>query len=124
MMTDGTYEALCPPLQSLVSIMVNGEYEGKDREHPEVRKMFTRDYVMNSDWYKHRLKVKQDRDIKFQNQTIAYLEDAMQRENLKEAVQKLELEAKLKAARKELAHVQSEAYIEELYGTLGADPLK
>lgn len=124
LMTDGTYEALCPPLQALVSIMVNGEYEGKDREHTDIRKLFTREYVVNSDWYKHRLNVKQERDIKFWNQTIAYLEDAMGRENLKEAVQKLELESKLKTARKELAHVQSEAYLEELYGTLGADPLK
>jgi hypothetical protein len=124
LMTDGTYEALCPPLQALLSIMVKGQFEGKDREHPDIRKLFTREYVINSDWYRHRLKVKQERDIKFWNQTIAYLEDAIGRENLKEAVQKLELESKLKTARKELAHVQSEAYLNELYGTLGADPLK
>jgi hypothetical protein len=124
LMTDGTYEALCPPLQALVSIMVNGEYKGKDREHPDVRQLFTREYVLNSDWYRHRLKVKQERDIRFWNQTITYLEDALSRENLKEAAQKLGLEAKLKAARKELIHVESDAYIDELFGTLGADPLK
>ena len=124
LMTDGTYEALCPPLQALLSIMVKGQFEGKDREHPDIRKLFTREYVMNSDWYRRRLEVKQERDIRFWKNTIDYLENAIAQKNLKETTEKLQLPSKLAHAKEELAHVQSKEYIDELYGTIGADPLK
>jgi phosphoenolpyruvate carboxykinase (diphosphate) len=121
--TDGTYEALCPPLQALVKIMVEGNYNGMDRENPEFRKMFTREYVMGSDWYKERLKVKQQRDIDFWTKTIAYIENAMNLRNMKEALVKLDLPSKLEEAKAHLAYVQSPAFIDLLVGTIGADPI-
>jgi len=123
LMTDGTYEALCPPLQALLKIMVEGNYKGKDRTHPDIRSLFTRDYVLNSDWYRNRLLLKQERDVAFWTSNISYLERVLALKNYEETGQKLDLSGRLKNARNQLAHVQSGAYLDELYGTIGADPL-
>ena len=40
--------------------MAYGNFEGKDISDPELRKMFDRDEVVKSDWYKARLKLKQN----------------------------------------------------------------
>jgi hypothetical protein len=123
-MRDGTYEALCPPLQALVTIMIHGSFEGKDRHHPEFRKLFTREYVMNSDWYKKRLSLKQERDIKYWQKSIAYFEDVIGMKNHKEAVERMNLNKKLEEAKAQLKIVKSKEYLNELVGTIGADPLK
>jgi hypothetical protein len=124
LMTDGSYEALCPPLQALLRIMVDGNFEGKDRMHPEIRKLFSRDYVLDSDWYRNRLLVKQQRDIAFRTSKISYLENVLTLKNYEETAQTLNLPTRLQQAREQLAHVRSAAYLDELFGTLGADPLK
>ncbi len=121
---DGTYEALCPPLQALVSIMVNGNFEGKDRSHPDIRKMFSRESVLNSQWYKERLYVKQQREIDLWTKNIEYLEKFTQMKNFREASQRMDIASKLEEARKTLERVESEEYIEYLQGTFGADPLR
>ncbi|MFT5750203.1 MAG: hypothetical protein ACI93S_001479, partial [Ancylomarina sp.] len=56
---DNSISAAIPPLQVLLSIMAFGQYDGKEISDPELRKMFDRDVVINSDWYKERLKRKQ-----------------------------------------------------------------
>ena len=48
---DGSVEAACPPLKALLHIMANGSYQGKGVEDPAVRGLFTREYLMESDWY-------------------------------------------------------------------------
>ena len=123
-MRDGTYEALCLPLQALVTIMINGTFEGKDRNHPEFRQMFTREYVINSDWYKKRLVLKQERDIEFWTKNIAYIQNVIGMKNHKEAVERLNLNQKLEEANSQLGKVKSNDYLNNLVGTLGADPLK
>ena len=124
LMTDGTYEALCPPLQALLKIMVDGNFEGKDRNHPEFRKLFTRETVLGSDWYRHRLVVKQQRDVAFWTSTVDYLENVLTLKNYEDTAKTLGLTDRLENARKQLKHVQSEAYLDELFGTIGADPLR
>ncbi|MFA9388706.1 MAG: hypothetical protein ACERKD_02800 [Prolixibacteraceae bacterium] len=121
LMLDGTYEALCPPLQALVSIMINGEFNGMDRNHPEFRKMFTREYVMNSEWYSNRLKVKQQKDIAYWTENIAYLEKVILSKNYKEAIERLDLKAKLTDSKVQLEKVKSPDYLQQLIGTIGVD---
>ncbi|HOO83843.1 MAG TPA: hypothetical protein PLS94_04710 [Prolixibacteraceae bacterium] len=121
---DGTYEALCPPLKALVKIMIDGKYEGMDRYHPEFRKMFTRDYVINSTWYKERLAIKQQRDIAYWQKQIEYIKQVMAKNNYKDAVERMNLHQRLSDASKQLKAVQKPEYLETLCGTLGADPLK
>src|SRR6185503_11626720 len=59
---DGSVEAACPPLKALLHIMAYGHYLGKKVEDAEVRSMFRREEMLASEWYKERLRVKQDRD--------------------------------------------------------------
>ncbi len=121
---DGTLEALCPPLQALVKIMVDGNYEGKDRHHPEIRSMFTRDSVLKSKWYKQRLYIKQQRDIDLWSKNTDYLENFLAKRNFAEAADRLDIRSRLHEARFRLEKVQAAAYLKELEGTFGADPLK
>jgi hypothetical protein len=64
--------------------------------------------MLASEWYAERLRVKQERDVALWKRHIAALEDA----------------AAIEGARKELARVSAAAYLEELVGTIGADPLQ
>jgi hypothetical protein len=123
-MKDGTYEALCPPLKALIKIMVDGEFEGKKRHHPDIRKMFERETVLKSDWYKERLLIKQQRDTDFWSKNIEYMNKFIENESFREASESLNVPAGLKAAKKNLSSVKSLAYLKFLEGTLGADPLK
>ncbi len=122
-MRDGTYELLCPPLRALVSIMVNGNYEGKDRRHPDIRNMFTKEEVLKSDWYNRRLSIKQERDIAFWTKNIEYLEAFMAKKNFREASLRLNVPSKLETAKANFKKVSSRKYLKELEGTIGADPL-
>jgi hypothetical protein len=123
-MKDGTYESLCPPLKTLIKIMIHGEYEGKNRNHPDIRKMFERDAVLESNWYKERLLIKQQRDTDLWSRNIDYLSRLIEKESFKEASVNLDVPSKLAAAKKNLSRVKSLSYLKFLEGTLGADPLK
>ena len=59
--TDGSIDDACPPLRALLHIMVHGQYQGKDISHPELRALFTREALLESDWYKQRLQTKRQR---------------------------------------------------------------
>ena len=60
---DGSVEAACPPLRALLTSWPSGSWQGKGVEDAEVRRMFTREYLMASDWYRERLRAKQTRDV-------------------------------------------------------------
>ena len=67
----------CPPLLALLSIMAKGSFEDKDVHHPEVRKMFTHDYLCNSDWYRERLVAKQKSDVKLWQRHFRYVDECL-----------------------------------------------
>jgi hypothetical protein len=117
---DGSVEAACPPLRALLHIMANGAYEGMNVHDPGFREMFSRSRVTGSDWYKERLNTKQERDITLWRRHLASLEtyrsSALGRNALSD------LEDRFKMIRTQSARVASPAYIEELVGTIGADP--
>ena len=52
---DGSVKQACPPLVALLHIMLHDEWESKGLDHPDVRKLFTRDNLLASDWYAARL---------------------------------------------------------------------
>lgn len=120
---DDSISAAIPPLQVLLSIMAFGQYDGKDISDPELRKMFDRDVVINSDWYKARLKRKQEIDIRYYENQIEYLNDFITDKNNSEWKSKMSLEDRLNQAKSNLEHVKTEAYLKSLVGTIGADPL-
>ncbi len=120
---DGSVEAAIPPLKVLLHVMAYGNYEGKDISAPELRKLFDRDYVVNSDWYKKRLLRKQEIDITTTINFVTYIKEYMAKPCNKEVISKLNLQKRLDLAEKKLAYYKSEKYLNDLVGTIGADPL-
>jgi hypothetical protein len=116
---DGSIDAACPPVRALLHIMAYGSWEGKGVEHPEVRAMFTRESMMSSDWYQQRLATKQAKDIAMWQRRVAALE-AFRREGLP-AIH-INIAKRVSIARDQMARVSSPAYLQELSGTIGADP--
>ena len=48
---DGSIAQASPPLKALLHIMLHDEWEGKGLDHPDVRKLFTRENLLASAWY-------------------------------------------------------------------------
>jgi len=120
---DGSVEAAIPPLKILLNIMAYGHYEGKEISDSSLRAYFERDYIVNSDWYKERLVIKQQKDIKFYEKQISYLENFISNSSNADIVVELDLENKLSNVKELFATANSDAYVESLVGTIGADPL-
>ncbi|MBN1949979.1 MAG: hypothetical protein JW801_02195 [Bacteroidales bacterium] len=120
---DGSIESAIPPLKILLNIMAYGQFEGMDISDPGLRKQFTRENVLQSDWYQERLKLKQEKDIRFHKKQISYLERFMAVPENKEIIGELALHGRLNKALELLKQAESKAYLEGLVGTIGADPL-
>lgn len=115
---DGSVEAACPPLQALLHIMAKGTFEGKSIEDPAIRALFSRESLINSDWYKERLWIKQERDMALWRRHVAALESFQ----ASRAAGTPNLAGRLAAAREELSRVGTSEYLSSLVGTIGADP--
>ena len=120
---DGSIEDACPPLYALLHIMANGHYQGMDAHHPEIRAMFTRDYLLKSDWYRERLMLKQQRDVNLWQRHVDYLSTRLQDNSHSSRIADMNLQQQLEKAKKKLNELKNSEYLESLVGTLGADPL-
>jgi phosphoenolpyruvate carboxykinase (diphosphate) len=116
---DGSIEAACPPLRALLHIMALGSWEGASVEDPAVRALFTRESLLESDWYRSRLCAKQARDLALWKRHLAALE-AFEASGIETAP--IDIAGRLAYARQQLARVSSSGYLSELTGTIGADP--
>jgi hypothetical protein len=119
---DGSIEDACPPLKALLTIMAKGSFEGKDAGHPDIRAMFTREYLLASDWYRQRLAAKQRKDIALWKRHLAYLDGYAQTSAAADEETNVDLPARRALAAAELERVSSPAYLQSLVGTLAADP--
>ncbi|MDD5405103.1 MAG: hypothetical protein PHZ14_11280 [Sulfuricella sp.] len=120
---DGSVEEACPPLKALLHIMASGSYQGKDVHHPDIRAMFTREALLASDWYRERLETKQARDVALWKRHVAYLEAFAARASHYDVAEKLDIQNRIEAAKAKLERVSSNAYLQSLRGTIGADPM-
>ena len=120
--SDGSVEWACPPLRALLHIMVNGHWEDKDLDAPEVRNLFAREHLFASNWYRERLLAKQAADLQLWHRHVAYLEKFLGRTNYSEEAERLDIRARVENARAELATVKSPKYVEQLKGTIGVEP--
>ncbi len=120
---EGSVEAAIPPLKILLNIMAYNHYEGKGLSDPALRREFERDHVLKSEWYRDRLKLKQQKDTTFLKWQIQYLKTFIAETNNHALVAKMDIPYRLKMAEKKLIHVESDHYLKELTGTIGADPL-
>jgi len=119
---DGSINEACPPLRALLHIMRDDQYEGKDLSHPDIRALFTRDSMLQSDWYKQRLEAKQAIDIAAWRQHSNYLGKFLNKANYAEEAARLGIANRLAEARARLAKVQAPGYLQELIGTVGGEP--
>jgi hypothetical protein len=115
---DGSVKGACPPLAALLHIMAYGAWEGLGIGAPQVRGLFSREAMLASDWYRERLRTRQKRDEALCRRNLAALEAARD----SGGPLGFDVEVRLAAAREQLARVSSEPYLEELSGTIGADP--
>jgi len=118
---DGSIALACPPLQALLTIMAEGEYEGKTVEDPQIRAMFTREHLLQSDWYADRLKAKQDNDVALwqrHHQAInAFASTASEVET-----SRMQIADRQAIAADQLGRVLLDSYLESLTGSAGLDP--
>jgi phosphoenolpyruvate carboxykinase (diphosphate) len=120
---DGSIEMACPPLNALLHIMAHGQFEGRDVGHAKIRSLFTREYLLGSEWYAERLRAKQSVDVKLWQRHVNYLTKFITKEYYADEAARLGIESRLHEARNELKKVQLPAYLNDLRGTLGANPL-
>ena len=120
---DGSVDAACPPLKALLHIMANGAYEGKRLNDPEIRRLFTREALLESDWYQERLRTKQDRDMALWRRHLASLE-AYRSQAAAQRKPPFDFEKRLAAALHQMDRVSAPRYLVELAGTIGADPFR
>jgi phosphoenolpyruvate carboxykinase (diphosphate) len=119
---DGSFQAACPPLRALLEIMAQGSDCGRGVNHPEVRALFTREALLASDWYAERLRTKQQRDIALWLRHLRALEEFRAAEQEFPPQDDIDYEGRAALARRQLDRVRSAAYLDELVGTIGADP--
>ncbi|MEN8174137.1 MAG: hypothetical protein ABFS23_00125 [Pseudomonadota bacterium] len=121
---DGSVEDACPPLRALLHIMATGHYNGRDAQHADIRRMFTREYLLASDWYRERLETKQQRDIALWQRHVRSLQQFLDLDHYADEAMNLGISGQLEQARAKLREVKTPEYLQGLAGTIGADPLK
>jgi hypothetical protein len=118
---DGSIEDACPPLRSLLMIMANGSFEAKDAHHADIRRMFTRESLLASDWYAKRLEKKHAHDVRLWKRHVDYLNGFMGDAGTRQEADHLHIAHRRERAQAELARVSSPEYLKSLVGTLGLD---
>ena len=119
---DGSIDLACPPLKALLHIMVDGSYEGKAIGDPEIRALFDRDHLLNSDWYQARLDAKVLVEKQLIAKKIVALEEFETLANYEGERTRLKVAEKHAAANERAEFCQTDAYRESLIGTIGTDP--
>jgi hypothetical protein len=121
---DDTLSLACPPLKALLEIMANGKTsDGHEFDAPEFRALFTREYLLASDWYAARLAAKQAGDIALWQRHVRTLEEFSANPANADVVKRLGLSERLAAAKAEAVRVAKKEYLASLTGTLGVQPL-
>ena len=120
---DGSIAQACPPLKALLHIMLNDQWDGKDLDHPEFRKLFTRASLLGSDWYAARLAAKQAVDRRLWKRHVEYLNAFLRKPSHEDVAGQLGIASRLSAARKILEEIETPEYLKKLVDTLGAEPI-
>ena len=120
---DGSVEAAIPPLAAILHIMAEGSWEGKGAEDPAVRRLFDRDYVLGSDWYKDRLERYRTREASYLDSSARYLEKFLAERAEPGNLLIRRAQAELGRVEDKLRQVKQKSYNDVITGTIGLDPL-
>lgn len=120
---DGSVEAAIPPLKAVLHVMAEGSFEGKSIHDPDVRRLFDKEYVLGSEWYRGRLEAYRGREIAHFERSIerikAYLADQAEAGSL--AARRAQ--AELGRADDRLVELRKDISLSGITGTIGLDPL-
>ena len=120
---DGSIRWAVPPLRALLEIMHSGRSEqGWTLASPQFRALFERENILASDWYAARIDAKVERDRKQAEASIRSLTRFTTTPGNEGVTERLDVGARLEAARAHLAEAASPAARERLVGTLGLQP--
>jgi len=120
---DGSIHEACPPLQALLHIMLHDEYKGMHLDDPKIRAMFSRESLLESDWYRSRLEAKRRIDRSLARRHIRTLESFLSKPTYSEEAARLGITDRLLRAYERRDAAESEDYLQKLHGTLGVHPL-
>ena len=120
---DGSVESAIPPLKAILHIMAEGSYDGKTADDPEIRKLFDRENVLKSDWYKARLTRFQSNRVKQVESNIKYMESFLSQERNRDEAMRLGIPTRLEETKAKLSEVKAKEYLKTINGTIGLDPL-
>jgi hypothetical protein len=118
---DDSVNDACPPLQALLHIMAEGHYDGKNIKDAGIRHMFTRDYLLQSDWYRQRLETKQQRDAAVWQLNHDYVSRKLAETLETEQDKRDDIMQRIAEAERMIKVTSSKDYLERLKGTIGAD---
>ncbi|MEM9481633.1 MAG: hypothetical protein AAGA58_18435, partial [Verrucomicrobiota bacterium] len=119
---DGSIDQACPPLNALLHIMAHGHHEERHADHPDIRAMFTREAMLESDWYRERIDAKATVDHALLSRHQQNLETFLNTPIYATVAQDLDISTRLKKVKNDLAEVGSDAWKEKHQETLGTDP--
>lgn len=121
---DGSVDQACPPLRALLWIMATGSYEGKTVHDPEIRRMFTREYLLNSDWYAQRLEARRQREVSLWARHESYLKTFLSLSSHRDEAERLDIRGRLAFVQAQQQRVASPDYVKSLVGFIGAHPFE
>jgi hypothetical protein len=119
---DGSVEDACPPLRALLHVMRDGHSEGRQLSDPGFRGLFTRESMLGSDWYRDRLRARQHIDLRLWRRHSDYLARFLDSAGHAEEAERLGIRERMARARATVDRVRSPGYLDELAGTIGAEP--
>ncbi len=120
---DGSIDLASPPLRALLHVMRDGHWEGRGLDDPSLRRLFTRDEVLGSEWYAARLSAQRTQDEHLALRQTETLQKFLQRTQYGEEAARLGLADRLERARGRLQCIREPGYLESLRGTLGRQPV-
>jgi hypothetical protein len=120
---EGSIRAAIPPLKAVLSVMATGSYEGKSIQDPSVRRLFERDYVLQSDWYRERLERYRDHELEFIRKSMDYMRHFLTERSSSPTPTIRKIQAELSKSQERLNELRDPGYMDTITGTLGLDPL-
>jgi hypothetical protein len=99
--------------------MAYGEYQGMHENDCCLTKMFTRESLLASDWYRERLRTKQSIDIALWTRHAGALHEFA---TSGMPASQIDCQSRWDEVCRQLKRVKGDSYLSELTGTIGADP--
>ena len=119
---DGSIALACPPLHALLHVMRDGHFEGQDINTPSLRALFTRERLLESDWYAERLKTQQVIETRLWKRHVGTLKHFLSDPNPLAPAFRRDVTARLQKAQAQCEKLERSDYVETLRGFIGADP--